>query len=382
MGGNVRSLWRSYWPLAVLPLAAGLLDWLLWLDGQAWSWADWASNFGLGAVTTMVVGMLLARRQGEVQEALAELELTEKVAILTAAVPLLRADSLPGPTYRSLYDCRAGMALVPLAREAMQEEYLRTVVKVLAAARAGLGSSLRSYTRWTDEDWADLAHVVEQLRETAVRNAGRSATLAGFWSREIDGGTRELRGVASGGLPFELFRRHFTTGPDRIRTSLSWDLLAGLDARGDGSVRLEKISTQVPPYEPGVLAGYFAPWYGDGQDEVGHDHPGAVPLRHTEIAAAGAVLAPSRLARIESLRDQYAGRMGGAEISLLLATYALGGNRFLVLDGNHRLNALARLIAQGCPVTLTEFRLTAPVDPVLLPDLAHFGDGAGAVPEG
>ncbi|WP_225848690.1 hypothetical protein [Streptomyces sp. HPF1205] len=376
MRGTLRTLWRGYWPLAVLPVAAGLLDLLLWVAGEAWSWSDWASSFGLGAVATMVVGMLLARRQGHIQEAMADLELTEKVAILTAAVPLLRAGSLPSRTHRTLYDCRAGLALLPLAREAMQEEYLRTVVRAVAAVRASLTSSLRAHTQWTDEDWADLVTVVRKLRETAVFNARRSPTMAEFWARELDGETARL-GALTGGVTFDLFRTHFTQSTDRIRTALDWDALAGLAAREDGSVRLDKLSVPVAPYDLAALDGYYAPWYHDGAREIGYDHERAQPLRHRDLAGDGSVLHPERQARVQHLYARYEARHDGEEIGLLLATYALDGDRRLVLDGNHRLSAVARLVAEGCPALLTEIRLTAPVDPALLPDLAHHRPPAG-----
>ncbi|WP_282203217.1 ParB N-terminal domain-containing protein [Kitasatospora fiedleri] len=372
MGSGAKVLWRSYWPLAVLPLAAGLLDGALWWEGQAWSLSDWAANFGLGAVTTMVVGMLLARRQGEIQEALADLQLTEKVAILTASVPMLRAGSLPGPTYRSLYDCRAAMALLPLASPAMQEEYLETVLVVLRTVRAGWESSLRSYAAWTDQDWADLADVVRRLRETTAHNARRSPVLAAHWSSAIDPETRELHGFTSGHVPFDLFRKHFTAGPDRIRTWLRWEALAELAARGDGSVRVRKAVTHVPPYGTDALDRFYAPWYRDSHGPAAYDSRDAVPVRLTEAAADSSAVPPETWKRILVLRDQYARSANGPGISLVFASYSLGDGSYLVLDGNHRLSALVQLVAQGCPVTLTEFQLTAPLDPALLPDLARF----------
>lgn len=370
MRGTLRTLWRSYWPLAVLPVTAGVMDLLLWAGGEAWSWSDWASSFGLGAVATMVVGMLLARRQGNIQEALADLELTEKVAILTSAIPLLRAGSLPSRTHRTLYDCRAGLALLPLARDAMQEEYLRTVVRAVTTVRTSLTSSLRAHAEWTDEDWADLVAVVRKLRETAVLNARRSATMAEFWARELDEETARLGGL-TGEVTFDLFRTHFTRSTDRIRTALDWEALAALAARGDGSVRLDKAVVPVAPYDLAALDGYYAPWYHDGARETGYDHRGALPLRHRDLAGDRSVLDPGRQTRIQHLYARYAARHDGEETGLLLATYALDADRRLVLDGNHRLSAVARLVAEGCPALLTEIRLAAPLDPALLPDLAH-----------
>jgi hypothetical protein len=173
-------------------------------------------------------------------------------------------------------------------------------------------------------------------------------------------------------VPFELFRTHFTRSADRIRTCLDWEALARLAARGDGSVGLEKVSLRVPPYDLALLDGYHAPWYHDGSREVPYDRPGAQPLRHRDLAADHSVLDPGRQIRIKNLYARYEARHDGEEITLLLATYALGAGRRLVLDGNHRLSAVARLVSEGCPALLTEFRLTAPLDPSLLPDLAHY----------
>ncbi|NUS11264.1 MAG: hypothetical protein HOY69_07625 [Streptomyces sp.] len=377
--GRERSRWGELWPLAVLPLAAGGMDLALWWRGEAWSWSDWASSFGLGAVTTMVVGMLLARRQGNIQEALADLELTEKVAYLTFSLGRLRETCAPERTCRALYDCRAGLPLVPLARGPMQQEYLGVVTRVLETIGDTLGSSLRSHALWTGADWAQLRAVAEGLRETSAAALRRSPSAAARWGGGIDAGARTLLGIAGGAVSFEVFRAHFTGGADRIRTALDWEALARLARRDSGSVRLSMAATDVPPYRVAALEGYVAPWYRDGSGtrpgEVGYDHPDAVPIRHTELAAGTDVLDEDRRERIRKLRDHYATRLDGEGVSLILATYALGPDRRLVLDGNHRLAAIAGLVAEGCPATLVEFRLTGPLDPALLPDLIHFQAG-------
>ncbi|MFI5683108.1 hypothetical protein [Streptomyces sp. NPDC051636] len=83
--------------MAVLPVAAGAMDLFLWWRGEPWSWPDRASGFGLGAVTTVIVGMLLVRRQGNIQEALADLALTEKVGMLQGYhAPWYRDGSVSG----------------------------------------------------------------------------------------------------------------------------------------------------------------------------------------------------------------------------------------------------------------------------------------------
>jgi hypothetical protein len=360
----------------VLPAAAAAMDLALWWVGEPWSWADWAANFGLGAVTTMVVGMLLARRQGRIQEALADLELTEKVGYLTFSAGRLCEDCPPDRVRRALYDCRAGLALVPLARRSMQGEYLRTVARVLEVSADTLGSSLRSRVQWADADWAELAELVSELRSTAqARTRGRAADL-GPWAAAVGAGADKLLRTAADPVPFEVFRAHFTAGPDRIRTELDWRGLADRVRRGDGSVALSVVRTDLAPYGLGPLRDYYAPWYADsaGAREARFDAPGAVPLRHADLAADASLLDGARRARIAELRAHYATQLGGG-VTLILATYALGGSRRLVLDGNHRLTAIAQLVAAGCPARLVEFRLTAPMDPAILPDLVRYPRG-------
>ncbi|MPY34142.1 hypothetical protein FNH09_23690 [Streptomyces adustus] len=153
--------------------------------------------------------------------------------------------------------------------------------------------------------------------------------------------------------------------------------------QSDPPVGLAMVGTRLAPYDLAALAGYHAPWYreGSGTGEVRYDRRGAVPLRHAELATDLSSLRQERRSRIGELRDHYATRLDAQGISLMLATYALGPDGYLVLDGNHRLTALAQLVAKGCPATLTEFRLTAPLDPALLPDLRHYrGGGRGAAP--
>lgn len=374
---RARSLWTDYWPLAVLPVAAGAMDLFLWWRGEPWSWSDWASSFGLGAVTTMIVGMLLARRQGNIQEALADLELTEKVAYMTFSVSQLREASAPELTYRALYDCRAGLSLVPLARRPMQEEYLRTVSRVLETITDGLGSSLRSHAQWTHGDWSNFATVVGTLRETAMFHARRSKIVAAHWADGIDTTTQRLLRIGTAPVPFEVFHAHFTEGADRIRTTLDWQALSEMARRDNGTVRLSMISTDLAPYGLAALEGYHAPWYRDASrsGEVEYDHRAAMPIRHTELVTDLSVLQGDRRSRIGALRDQYATQLDGRGVSLILATYALDPDRSLVLDGNHRLTALAQLVAKGCPARLIEFRLTAPVSSAILPDLIHYETG-------
>ncbi|MYV97429.1 hypothetical protein [Streptomyces sp. SID3343] len=375
---SARRLLRAYWPLVAVPFVAVSLDGILVWRGQAWSLSDWMANVVLGAVVTVTVGVLLARRQASLQEALADLELIEKVAVLSGRVSYLRTSSQPGEIVRALYDARAGMSLVPLARGPMQAEYLQTVVAVIGHVENRLVSSLEAYADWTADDWEQFRRVVLSLGESTRAGARTSSTVRTHWTDSIDPATRRLAVLAASSVPFDAFRNHYTDGPDRIRVALDWDRLAGLTRAVGASVRIERIHTRIAPYDLAALAHFHAPWYADpgcpAGREVGHDHPSAHPIRHTQVVDRAAVVDTDRSARITSLRSWYSTQANNGEIGLTLATCAADRDHVLVLDGNHRLVALAGLVKEGCPATLREFRVTGLADavPPLVPDLAHY----------
>lgn len=375
--GNVRSFLRSYWPLATVPIVALCLDAVLAWRGQAWSLADWASSVILGAVVTVTVGVLLARRQTRIQEALADLELVEKVAVLSSEVPRLRARARPGEIIRACYDARSGMALLPLARIAMQTEYLDTVGAVLGQIEGRLAASLEPYANWTSDDWDRFHRVVSSLGAGARDAAQRSATVRAHWTATIDPATHRLARLTGARVPFDAFRNHYTGGSDRIRVRLDWDRLALLVGANGGAIRIERMFTSIEPRDLAALSHFRAPWYHDSarpaHGEVGYDDPAADPIRHTQVARGAVPLRADRAARIAAVRDWYSTQGMNGGLQLTLATYAAAPDRILVLDGNHRLAALARLVEEGCPATLCEFRITgaAGVLPPLVPDLAH-----------
>lgn len=374
---NVRSFVSSYWPLAIVPVVAAALDAVLAWRGQAWSLADWASSVVLGALVTVTVGILLARRQGLIQEALADLELVEKVAVLSAQVPRLRSRSSSGEIVRVCYDARAGMALLPLARSTMQTEYLETVGTVLDEIERRLATSLDLHATWTADEWDRFHDVVSRLAEAAQAAARRSAIVRAHRTATIDPAARRLAASTGTRVPFDAFRHHYTRGRDRIRVRLDWDRLARLVGAHDGGVRIERVQTAIEPRDLVALAPYHAPWYHDpaspSRGEVDHDAPGAHPIRHEQAARDRTLVEPGRDARITAVENWYSARAISGPIHLTLATWAVAPDRILVLDGNHRLAAVARLVGDGCPVMITEFRVTgaAGVLPPLVPDLAH-----------
>jgi hypothetical protein len=247
---------------------------------------------------------------------------------------------------------------------------------VLAEVERAMRSSLAAYTGWTDDDRARFRGVVATLREQARQGARRSPLVREAWTRTLDPRTQSLMSLPTEHIPFEAFRAHFSQGADRIRVALDWDRLAALVAAGRAEIR--EVRTEVPPYGTEVFAGFAAPWYAADGAEVGYDHPGAVPLCHAELARDLSVLEPARRARVETIRRGYVERTDGTPVEVVAATHATAGGRVLVLDGNHRLAAVAGLVDQGCPVTVREFRVVTSAVPELVPDLRHHRAVQGA----
>ncbi|MDG4533508.1 hypothetical protein [Streptomyces sp. AV19] len=347
--------------------------------GQGWSLSDWLSNVVLGALATVIVGILLARRQTRVQEALADLELTEKIAALRVADARLRDQCTSEAAHRAVLDCRAGLALVPLARVPMQEEYLRAAVRMVRVLGDALGSSLEPRATWSDADWEYLRENMEELLKSAEHNLKGASAMRPIWIDDINSCKGRILELAQGEVLFTVFRRHFTQSQNRIRTLLDWNALARLAPPNGNAVWVEHLTRQVT--DPAALASYFTVWYtrSDGT-ETEYDHPEARPISLASLAeGTSCYLGRERRDRIKDLHRHYAAKVEGKDIRVLIATYPVrvepsapdAREAVVILDGNHRLAALVQLAREGCPFTIAEFRLHAPADPAFLPDLSH-----------
>lgn len=150
-------------------------------------------------------------------------------------------------------------------------------------------------------------------------------------------------------VPFPLFEALFRGA---VRVRLDWDLLSASQS-----------DVQVFEPQPQQLLEFVCPWYvGSDGAEVPVDSPDGTPV----TVRRATTLHGARTARIRTLA---AGFTDGPQSPIIVATFAVPGGRQLVLDGAHRLTAVA---LGGCRVPVAVFCVEAAATTDLLPDLRHF----------
>jgi hypothetical protein len=120
-------------------------------------------------------------------------------------------------------------------------------------------------------------------------------------------------------------------------------------------------------WRPEELTRFYLPWYlSCAQCEVRYDYPSATPLLLADILN----WLPSLKARWQ-LIDQY-GRdytPNGQLVTVEVPVYRLPGEMWLLLDGNHRLSAIA--LARPA-FAATVYEVCGPLAEQALPDLRHW----------
>ena len=138
----------------------------------------------------------------------------------------------------------------------------------------------------------------------------------------------------------------------RVRTMLAWETLAELP-----NVSVHEFFVD----EDGPFDGWFFPWYVDSEGfEVGVREGGA-PISLVECGK----LPDARTRAVDSFASWFEAAPRKFEICI----YKLSGDNRLVLDGNHRLAAGLR---SGLSFAVRVFEIEGPIDPKVLPDLAHW----------
>lgn len=143
-----------------------------------------------------------------------------------------------------------------------------------------------------------------------------------------------------------------------IRVGFQWDRFFA----ENWPVELIEIDTRE------ALARCYMPWYiGAAGEEVAYDHPEAAPMSLADVPKAVALLNEERRMDISKYVDEFRATDGAIEFEA--PTYGMSGDRYFVLDRNHRLSALA-LSAEPFRVTLWNVR--GPRHSGGLLDLVHF----------
>lgn len=159
-------------------------------------------------------------------------------------------------------------------------------------------------------------------------------------------------------VPVSLFSRFYRA---HIRVRFDWDRLE----REQWPIRMSVID------DPLDLREWSTPWYLRGdKDEVGYGDDGAKPLRLGDFPGVLQCLSEKRRTLIQTLGAAFNNSRQPVQVSV--PVYSLGRRGSLLLDGNHR---LAALVTTGKAFKLMAFTVYGPLDPEVLPDVAHWMDG-------
>jgi len=357
--------------LLVLLLLAIAVDVVLIALDNGWSATEWASNllfaFGLTLVT-----LILGRRQGQLQEASAATDLTEKISVTIGALDVVRAHMHASTVRQLLTDIRAGLCLYPLAAPAAQHEYTSATGDVIRGLVATIDGSVRSYTLWTQTDWEQISNDARKLREALEDVMPDDASLQAI---SIDLDRLHSNTGRLGSVPLDVFERTFRRGDlcYRVRVQLNWDLLRQYVEQGEAHLTVHQASSHDWLGEQYT----YAPWYlrTDGTFAL-YSESDVRPVTHNEIDDIIDFLPSESKDRILTMQKWLASARaddGGPPV-VEIVTLKLQPPDRLVLDGNHRLAAIYRTrIGWQEPVAarIVEYRIFAPYDDHLLPDLAH-----------
>lgn len=117
-----------------------------------------------------------------------------------------------------------------------------------------------------------------------------------------------------------------------------------------------------------ALSSWYAPWYlGESRAEVNYAAADARPLAISELPATLHCLSVPRQQSILSLAERF--KHDQQPVQLVVPLFALGPSRYFLLDGNHRMAALATLQIKFC---LMAFVVHGPIQGDVLPDLQHW----------
>ncbi len=155
-------------------------------------------------------------------------------------------------------------------------------------------------------------------------------------------------------LPSDLFISFFR---DSIRVLLNWE-------------RMQAESWPVTLSVEETVSGWYAPWYYDSSgNEVDYRATDARPTLLSEVPSRLNRFRRERREAILAFSEQFRRQHGPTQ--LVVPAYSLGGGRYLVLDGNHRISGL---VDAGSHFRAMFLAAHGPIVPDALPDLRHWAD--------
>lgn len=327
------------------------------LSIRGWQASD--TYFAASGIALFVLGLFLARRQGHLQAALADLETDEKITVLLSHAAALRDDDRFDSGFNAVGDAIACLPVLQFTTAKTRHYYSAAA----CAAMDELATAVRDRALYTSTETDRLITSTERVIEAIGR-------LPQSIQRDIDG-VRQAAGVL---LTVLKGNRQGTTprlegAPISVasfKSAIEDHVRVGLDFTrlndADFCPRARVIR------EPELLIDWVSPWYYDADgNECDHRAEGAtpIPLVTQDGGAIRPVPAPpshaQQVAQIaESMRQ---GRPG----PILVGCYRpFGRDVVVVIDGSHRLRAA---LAIGGPLHVVALILHGPDDPAILSDL-------------
>jgi hypothetical protein len=369
-----RKFFSQYWPLlAILPMA-GVLDLGLLGLGEPWSASEWASNIIFAYAVTLAT-VALTRRQEKLQESLAASELFDKIASVSGALDTLRVGSQASSVCRILIDARAGLQLVPYADRISRHEYMTSLRRAVGEILNLINGSVRPYTLWSDLDWEHISECADRLFSSLKFQISRPGADEMKY-RQLMNLLEQIRDSRplDGKVPFTSFEKSFRRGDvsQRIRVRLDWDRLISYIEDGAATIRTHRHWSADWLKQNRI----FSVWYTRTDTGLFAEYldQNILPISHEKINEYLEILPMDIRSGIESMADYLKLRPDGVLPTVEIVTFEISDHNLLVLDGNHRVAAIAKgQNGSTYPllVNIVEYRISAPVDPELLPDLIH-----------
>jgi len=332
--------YKEVWIFCVILLVALVSNILLNRLGDPWSWSDWASNLIFAFAITLTT-LLLGRRQSRLQESLAALALSEKIAVISGSTDVIEEYLHVGNVNQLFNDIRAGLYLYSFGDQKTCNEYLQMVcIAVKRIEKSTVDDSL-AYINWTADQWRSVSDTVSLLIKALEEKITSSIDHRNKHLIEAFAGLEKLRtskGI-DGEIPFYVFERKFRQGDagNIIRVMINWDFLKKQFEESKAVIKIIRNDSNLFLQDRTV----YSPWYTNENDQfVDYNFPNSNPLAYNQPQNYLNVLPKEHLIRIHELQKFLRMHPNGKIPTIQIITLRLANDKVLVLDGNHRIAAV------------------------------------------
>ncbi len=271
-------------------------------------------------------------------------------------------------------DARAGLLLTPFADDESVREYISFVGRMCSRIRRKIRTTVDATIYWAEDDWPLITESAERLRDDLTKQEYN----LGF---DVKAMRRDLTDVIDAAnhmgltVPYQTFFSAFHRGDvhEKVRPMLDWENL-------EQAIETDEVSIEI---RRKWAASWFettrakSVWCINSNSDFCHFYePDAQNIDFTQINVHFKSLPEASRAAIRLIGQTFNFRSSRSGLHCVeIVTYQIGEHEVLVLDGNHRMSAVARGVdgTDGpLAVQIVEFRIiptpgVAPLLPELLP---------------